>query len=106
MLGALPQSPNTTPPAGSSARTEPACLQPSRAPTRVRAVALDQPDDELDDVLSGNVLQRGVSRGPPRVMTPQDALLQITHISSRSGCLPVRRQRRRQSESALRAGLG
>jgi hypothetical protein len=39
-------------------------------------VALDQRDDELDDVLSANLLQRGVSRGPPRAMTHQDALLQ------------------------------
>src|SRR5450759_3919136 len=83
MLGALPQSPNTTPPAGSSARTEPACLQPSRAPTRVRVVALDQRDDELDDVLSANLLQRGVSRGPPRAMTHQDALLQNIRNSVR-----------------------
>ena len=39
-------------------------------------MALDQRDDELDDVLSANLLQRGVSRGPPRAMTHQDALLQ------------------------------
>ena len=55
-------------------------------------MALDQRDDELDDVLSGNLLQRGVSRGPPRAMTHQDALLQNIRNSAESDVFVERRR--------------